>query len=203
MEKKELQEMDFVQRADDQNEAACEVAEDFEQIEDNLWEEYLQESETDSYISPEKELISKRFMKTMTVPLAMVFTNIFFIVILFLAWYIPEGFLYGCSIFEGAFVMMFVTASLCVAGYDENHVTMNSILVYFPVHAGRLRREMYAVVGKCMGLQAIITCIPMLLMAMDFQPRRFAITVLCNVLSMLVVALVSVESSMHYLKAEK
>lgn len=173
-----------------------------EQIEETLWEEYLQEDGAEEATSPEHSLISLRMERTMTVPLAMVFTNIFYIIILFLAWYIPEGALYGISLFEGAFIMTFVVSVLCVAGYDENHVTMHSLLAYFPVNAGRLRKEMYAVVGKYLGIQTAITVLAMMVMAFGFEAVRFCVTVGCNVVGMLVVAVLSVEGCMRKMKAK-
>ena len=176
---------------------------DFEQVEEYLWEEYFKEEEPDSGMTPERSLITQRMEQTMTVLLAFVFTNIFYIIILFLAWYIPAGVLYGVSLFEGAFIMTFVGGTLSIAWYDENHGTMHSILTYFPVNAKRLRREMYAVVGKYLGVQILITCIPMILMAIDFVPERFFMTLLCNIVGMLVVSTLFVEGSMHMMKAER
>ncbi len=177
--------------------------EDFEQVEEYLWEEYFKEEEPDSGMTPERSLITQRMEQTMTVLLTFVFTNIFYIIILFLAWYIPAGALYGASLFEGAFVMTFVGGALSIAWYDENHGTIHSILTYFPVNAKKLRREMYAVVGKYLGVQILITCIPMILMSIDFVPERFFMTLLCNIVSMLVVSTLFVEGSMHMMKAER
>lgn len=177
-------------------------AEDFAQIEDSLWEEYLQEDGPDTGMTPEHSLIKMRMEQSMTVLTAFVITNIFYIIIVFLAWYIPAGFLYGCSIFEGALVMTFVGGSLSIAWYDEKHGTMHSLLTYFPVNARRLRKEMYAVTGKYMGIQTVVTCIPMLIMGFGFIPERFFLTILCNVISMLVVSGLFVEGSMHMMKAK-
>ncbi len=177
--------------------------EDFEQVEEYLWEEYFKGEEPDCGMTPERSLIKMRMEQTMTVLLTFVITNIFYIIILFLAWYIPAGFLYGCSIFEGAFVMTIVGGTLSIAWYDENNGTMHSLLMYFPVNAKRLRREMYAVVWKYFGIQVLITCIPMILMAIGFVPERFFITLFCNIVGMLVVSTLFVEGSMHMMKAEK
>lgn len=205
MEVSKLREKDLVQ-AEDGPETDLglseEIAqEDFEHVEDSLWEEYLQEDMGDSGMTPERSLIKMRMEQRMTVLLTFVITNIFYVIILFLAWYIPAGFLYGCSIFEGAFVMTVVGGTLSIAWYDENHGTMHSILTYFPVNARRLRREMYAVVGKYLGVQVLITCIPMLIMGVDFRPERFFITILCNIGAMLAMSALFVEGSMHMMKA--
>ena len=61
--------------------------EDFEQVEEKLWEEYLQEDESDSGMTPERSLIKMRMEQSMTVLLTFVITNIFYVIILFLAWY--------------------------------------------------------------------------------------------------------------------
>lgn len=176
---------------------------DFEQVEESLWEEYLLENVPVGDTSPECSLIKLRMNRTMTVPLALAFTNIFYVIVLFLAWYIPAGALYGISLFEGAFIMTFVVSVLCVSGYDENHVTMHSLLVYFPVNAKRLRKEMYAVVGKYMGIQTLITVLSMLVMSYGFEAERFFITVVSNVVAMLVVGILSVEGSMRGMKAKE
>ena len=99
--------------------------------------------------------------------------------------------------------MTFVGGTLSIAWYDENHGTIHSILTYFPVNAKKLRREMYAVVGKYLGVQILITCIPMILMSIDFVPERFFMTLLCNIVGMLVVSTLFVEGSMHMMKAER
>ena len=177
-------------------------AEDFEQVEEYLWEEYFEKTEVETDSNPERSLIKQRMEQTMTVLLTFVITNIFYVIILFLAWYIPAGFLYGCSIFEGAFIMTIVGGTLSIAWYDENNGVMHSLLTYFPVNAKRLRREMYAVVWKYFGIQVLITCIPMILMAIAFVPERFFITLLCNIVGMLVVSTLFVEGSMHMMKAE-
>lgn len=179
------------------------LSEDFEQVEDSLWEEYLQEDGTDSGMTPERSFVKMRMEQAMAVLLTFVITNIFYVIILFLAWYIPAGFLYGCSIFEGAFVMTVVGGALSVAGYDENNGTVHNILTYFPVSAKRLRREMYTETGKYLAIQVLITCVPMLIMAIDFKPERFLITILCNIGAMLVMSTLLVEGSMHMMKARK
>ena len=177
--------------------------EDFEHVEDSLWEEYLQEDMGDSGMTPERSLIKMRMEQATTVLTAFVIFNMFYIIIMFVAWYIPAGALYGAAIFEGALVMTFVGGGLSIAWYDENHGMVQGILAYFPVNAGRLRREMYMVVGKYMGVQVLITCIPMLIMGFGFVPERFFLTIICTVVSMLVVACLFVEGSMHLMKARK
>ena len=57
-------------------------------------------------------------------------TCIFYIIILFLAWYIPAGFLYGISICEGAFIMTIVGGTLNIAWYDENKIIHNRLRSY-------------------------------------------------------------------------
>ena len=178
-------------------------AEDFEQVEEYLWEEYFKGEEKESGMSPEESLIKQRMEQSIAVLMTFIVTNAFYVLILFLAWYIPAGVLYGCSIFEGAFIMTIVGGTLSIAWYDENNGVMHSLLTYFPVNAKRLRREMYAVVGKYFGIQILITCIPMLLMAIAFVPERFFITLICNIVGMLVVSTLFVEGSMHMMKAEK
>lgn len=176
--------------------------EDFEQVEEYLWEEYFEKTEVETDSNPERSLIKQRMEQTITVLMTFVVTNAFYVLILFLAWYIPAGFLYGCSIFEGAFIMTIVGGTLSIAWYDENNGVMQSLLTYFPVNAKRLRMEMYAVVWKYFGIQVLITCIPMILMAIGFVPERFFITLICNIAGMLVVSTLFVEGSMHMMKAE-
>ncbi len=207
MEVSKLREKDLVQAEDGPGTdlgLSEEIAqEDFEHVEDSLWEEYLQEDMGDSSMTPERSLIKMRMEQATTVLTAFVIFNMFYIIIMFVAWYIPAGALYGAAIFEGALVMTFVGAGLSIAWYDENHGMVQGILAYFPVNAGRLRREMYMMVGKYMGVQVLITCIPMLIMGFGFVPERFFLTIICTVVSMLVVACLFVEGSMHMMKARK
>ena len=66
--------------------------EDFEQVEEYLWEEYFEKTEVETDSNPERSLIKQRMEQTITVLMTFIVTNAFYVLILFLAGYIPAGF---------------------------------------------------------------------------------------------------------------
>ena len=99
-----------------------------------------------------------------------------------------------------ATILMF---QVCAAGYDENHVFMQGLLVYFPVNARRLQKVLFQLLLKYVGIQAGIICVPLLLnMVIDFSPYKFFISMMTMTLSMFTVGAIIIFGSMSKIKAE-
>lgn len=163
----------------------------------------LQKEHAEKSMSPEKSLVQERIEESAVAPVVLAIGDMFYIVIMFAAWYLSESFLLGASILVGIFMMTIIMCQVCIAGYDENHTFMQSLLVYFPVNAKRLRRELFLLMWKYIGIQVGITCVPMLInMFIDFQPNRFFKTLGAVVLSMLVTGTLIILGSMSRMKAE-
>lgn len=165
-------------------------------------EKNLQKGEAEKEMTPEKALVQGRVYATDTPALVFVFTNILYVIVLFLAWYIPMGALVGTSIFVGIFLITILMCQVCVAGYDENHTFMQSLLVYFPVNARRLRHELFLLLWKYIGIQVGITCVPMLVMIIDFRLDKFIMTLGAIALAMLLGGSGIIMVSMSQIKAE-
>lgn len=179
-------------------------AENFEQVEENLWEEYLQEGACDNGMTPEWSLVHTRMADKGMAQMIFAFVNLFFMITIFAGWHISIGFLVGCCVFVGSLMATILMFQACVAGYDENHVFMQGLLVYFPVNARRLRQVLFQLLWKYIGIQAGIICVPMLIsMCIEFRPDKFFITLGAMVLSMLAVGALIIWGSMSRIKAEE
>ena len=153
-----------------------------------MWEEYLQEDSRDNGMTPEWSLVHTRMADKGTAQIVFAIINLFFMIIIFAGWHISIGFLVGCCVFVGFIMATILMFQACVAGYDENHVFMQGLLVYFPVNARRLRRVLFQLLWKYIGIQVGIICVPMLIsMCIEFRPDKFFITLGAMVLSMLAV----------------
>ncbi len=154
--------------------------------------------------SPERALVEGRISENAAAPVIVAMTNMFYIIFVFAGWYFSTSFLVGSSIFVGMLMITLILFQVCIAGYDENHIFTQSLLVYFPVNAKRLRRELYRLMWKYIGIQAGITCVPMLInMMVDFQPKRFFSTLIALVLSMCATGTLIILGSMSRINAER
>lgn len=177
--------------------------EDFEQVEESLWEEYFKGEEPNSGMTPERALVHTRMTDKGTAQIVFAFTNLFFCIVLFAGWHISIGFLVGCCFFVGFLMATILMFQVCGAGYDENHVFMQGLLLYFPVNARRLQRVLFQLLWKYIGIQAGIICVPLLInMCIEFRPDKFFITLMAMVLSMLTVGAIIILGSMSRIKAE-
>ncbi len=154
--------------------------------------------------SPERALVERRIRENAAAPVIVAITNMFYIIFVFAGWYFSTSFLVGSSIFVGMLMITLILFQVCIAGYDENHTFTQSLLVYFPVNAKRLRHELFRLMWKYIGIQAGITCVPMLInMIADFRPERFFSTLVALVLSMWGVGTLIILGSMSRIKAER
>lgn len=178
--------------------------EDFEQVEEYLWEEYFQESSQDSCMTPEESLIRTRVEDKGTAQVAFAIINLFFMIFLFCGWHISIGFLGGSCFLVGCLMATILMCQACGTGYDENHLFVQELLVYFPANARRLRKVLFTLLLKYVGIQAGIICVPLLLnMVIDFSPYKFMIALMAMVLPMLIVGTLIILGSMSKIKAEK
>lgn len=154
--------------------------------------------------SPERNLVQGRMAEKAVAPVVVAFTNMFYVIFVFAGWYFSTSFLVGSSIFVGSLMITLILCQVCIAGYDENHTFTQSLLVYFPVNAKRLRNELFRLMWKYIGIQAGITCVPMLInMMVDFRPKRFFGTLMALVSAMLVTGTLVIIGSMSRIKAER
>lgn len=154
--------------------------------------------------SPERALVEGRISESAAAPVIVAITNMFFIIFVFAGWYFSTSFLVGSSIFVGSLMITLILCQVCIAGYDENHTFTQSLLVYFPVNASRLRNELFRLMWKYIGIQVGITCVPMLInMIVDFRPERFFGTLAALVLSMCGTGSLIILGSMSRIKAER
>ncbi len=178
--------------------------EDFEQVEEYLWEEYFQESSQDSGMTPEESLVRTRMEDKGTAQVVFAIINLFFMFFPFFGWHISIGFLAGGCFLVGCLMATILMFQVCAAGYDENHVFMQGLLVYFPANARRLQKVLFALLLKYVGIQAGIILVPLLLnMVIDFSPYKFLIALMAMTLSMFAVGAIIILGSMSRIKAEK
>ena len=179
-------------------------AEDFEQVEEYLWEEYFKGEGSGSGMSPEKALIDTRMADKGSVPIVFAFTNLFFDFFLIFGWLGSMGFLLGSCFFVGFLIITILMCQACGTGYDENRLFVQELLVYFPVNARRLQRELFKLLWKYVMIQVGVICVPLSInMVIEFRPDKFFITLMVMALSMLTVGTLIILGSMSKIKAEK
>ncbi len=154
-------------------------------------------------MSPERALIQRRFGYSSTPMLVYVFTDLILCIPLLLTGISPEGWTIGFACLAGAFIMTVMMSMACVAGYDENHACVQSLLIFFPVDEKKLRRELLLHMWKHIGIQMLVTTVPMLLIPIHFQLLRILKVLGTTFLTMLIIGLLFVWGSMSVLKAEK
>lgn len=177
--------------------------EDFEQVEEYLWEEYFQESSQDSGMTPEETLIRTRMEDKGTAQVVFAIINLFFMFFLFFGWQISMGFLAGGCFLVGCLMATILMCQACGTGYDENHLFVQELLVYFPANARRLQKVLFKLLLKYVGIQAGIIFVPLLLnMVIDFSMYKFFISMLTMTLSMFTVGAIIILGSMSKIKAE-
>ncbi len=202
MEDNKLREPDLLKAEEGMLEVTGEE-EDFEQIEDSLWEEYFREDVSNSGMNPEQSLVRTRMEDKGTAQVVFAFTNIFSWILIFCGWHISISFLVGSCIFVGFLMISILMCQACTTAYDENHIFMQGLLLYFPVKKKSLRRELYLLLWKYIGIQAGIICVPLLMnMCIAFYPDYFLITLGTMILSMLTMGILIIEGSMSRLKAK-
>ncbi|MBQ8326373.1 MAG: hypothetical protein IJX86_04815 [Lachnospiraceae bacterium] len=153
-------------------------------------------------MSAEKNLVHSCLYGNMTCIITTIITNIFYWIVLFLAWYIPVAGLVGLSIAAGLLIMGTVMIKACVVARDEEGSFIPQLLVYFPVNKKRYKKELYCQMFKYIGIEAIVACIPMLIMFMDFNLERFLITLASVLGTMFILGLMMIEGSMEWGKAQ-
>ncbi len=152
-------------------------------------------------MSPERALIQRRFGDSSTPMLVYVFTDLILSIPLLLTGVIPGGWVTGAACLAGAFIITVMMSMACVAGYDENNVCVQSLLIFFPVDAKKLHRELLLHMWKHIGIQLLVTAIPMLLIPINFQLVKLLKVLGTTFLTMLVIGLLFVWGSMSLLKA--
>lgn len=182
----------------------CLYTEEFEQVENHLWEEYLEGEKPRSSMPPEESLILTRMADKGTAQIVFTFTNLFFSIFLFAGWHISMGLLVGSCTFVGFLMATILMCQACGTGYDEEHLFIQELLVYFPVNVCRLQRELFKLLWKYVGIQVGIICVPLLInMMVDFRLDDFFTTLLAMSLSMLTVGSFIIGGSMSKMKGKR
>lgn len=158
--------------------------------------------ENKDMMSPERSLVNSCLYGNLTCIMTTIVINIFYVIVLFLAWYIPISGLIGLSIAAGLGIMGTVMIKACVVARDEETSFIPQLLVYFPANRKRYKRELYRQMWKYIGIEAIVACVPMLMLFMDFQLDRFLITLASVLGTMLVLGVMMIEGSMEWGKAQ-
>lgn len=144
------------------------------------------------YVTPEKKLVKALVDGNSTCLITTVILNLLYIIILFLAWYVPVAVLVVCGVTVGVITILVPVTKGCVTVQEEETVLVPELLSYFPMNRKRYAREMYKKVLRQIGIQAVITCVPMLIMVFDFNPVRFVITLLSVLLPMFIIGMLVV-----------
>lgn len=144
---------------------------------------------------PEKNLVQALVDGNNTCLMTTVILNMLYAIILFLAWYVPVIALVVSGVTVGVITILVVVTKGCVTIQEEDNVLVPELLIYFPMNRKRYATAMYKKVFRQIGIQAVITCVPMLIMAFDFRVDRFIIALASVLLPMFIIGTLVVAGS--------
>lgn len=159
------------------------------------------EMENKDMMSPERNLVNSCLYGNLTCIMTTIVINIFYIIVLFLAWYIPIPGLVGLSVAAGLGIMGTVTIKACVVAKDEDTSFVGELLAYYPINKKRYKKELYRQMWKYIGIEAVVACVPMLMLFMDFQLDRFLITLASVLGTMFVLGIIMIKGNLEWQEA--
>lgn len=126
----------------------------------------------------------EQLYNTSCVSLAFCFTDMFFIIPMFVAWYMPLSFVIGACSIAATIIAGICMCKATVTSRGDERISLQRLLMYYPVKISEIRKELYGHLIRYTLIQELVTITPMLILAMSFEISTFLAAVASTGLTM-------------------
>lgn len=128
-----------------------------------------------------------------TFMLSFIFTDAFFISLMFLVYELPIGAVMGLCAGAGAIISGIIMAKATGVPGVEGNESLAGKLCYFPVDMFSIRKAQYQMAFKITGIQLIVLAVPLIVMCFHFKWQNALTALFSTAVSMLLIAAFNIE----------
>ena len=140
-----------------------------------------------------KNLLAELANGNGTLMLAIVFTDMFFVPIMFLVYELPVSMVIGLCSMAGTVISGIVMSKVTYAQGKERGESLIGKLCYFPVDLLAVKKAQYGMAFKIIGIQLLVTLAPLLIVCFRFKWQNAMAALVSIAISMLIMAVFLIE----------
>ena len=140
-----------------------------------------------------KNLLEELVNGNSTRMLAIAFTNMFFVPIMFLVYEFSISIVITLCSMAGTVVSGIVMSKATYAPGKERGESLMGKLCYFPVDLLAVKKAQYGMAFKIIGIQLVVTLVPLLIVCFRFKWQNAVAALVSTAISMLIMAVFLIE----------
>lgn len=140
-----------------------------------------------------KNLQDELLGRNNTILLTFSITDMFYVSIMFLMNFMPISFVIALSSVSAGIIAVVIMAKVTLIPGRESTEAMAGKLRYFPLTRRSVKKAQYAVLLKIMGIQLLLTLVPVIVTCFRFNPANTLAALFCTASVMLVTGCFMIE----------